>query len=466
MNLKSRFLCCSNEAVRRLAACYAGRNGFAAGEGVSVQDADESNTPESARVWARIDLKAIRHNTRVLVRQLKNGAELMAVVKSSAYGHGAEQVAKAALEAGASRLGVNDAAEGAALREAGIDEPIQLLTSCLKEELRTGILADLTFAVSSMDEVKALADKSRALNQGNRSGAKTKVHLLADTGMGRGGFSPGDVLTAASWIKEEKRLDLEGIFTHFSSAEEPDPYPTAEQVDLFRRLLRSCEDRRIKFRLRHAANSAGTVFHPKAQLDMVRCGVLLHGMRAWAASRDNLELLPALSLHTRIVHIGRRPPGWTVGYNRLHVCKKESLLATLPVGYSDGYRRALTGRGSVIVRGTRVPVVGTVSMNLIVADVTALEHGPQGAPAVGEEATLIGGGIENRISVEEIAEKSGTIPYVVTTQLGSSVKRIYVGEKKIETPADGFEMRRGLPSVLIEKERRAPHKESRHAASA
>jgi len=410
----------------------------------------DSVTPDAPRVWAKVDLRAVRHNTRALLRLLKNGAELMAVVKSEAYGHGAARVARAALEAGATRLGVNEVAEGLALRDAGLECPIQLLSSCLPEELGAGILADLTFAVSSLDEVKALADSSRALNHGHRAGEKTKVHLLADTGMGRGGFSPGDVLTAAAWIKEEKRLDLEGIFTHFSSAEELDPAPTAEQVSLFRQLLRACEDRRIKFRVRHAANSAGTVFHPKAQLDMVRCGVLLHGLRGWPASRDNLELLPTLSLHTRIVHLGRRPQGWTVGYNRLHVCRKESLLATLPVGYSDGYRRALTGRGSVIVRGVRVPVVGTVSMNLIVADVTALEYTPLGAPAVGDEATLIGGGIENRITVEELAEKSGTIPYVVTTQLGTNVKRIYVGEKKIEHAPDAFELRRARGPVLID----------------
>ena len=429
-----------------------------------MRDSVEPIVTDIARVWVRIDLRAVRHNVAVLKRQLKNGAELMAVVKAGAYGHGSVQVAKAAIEAGATRLGVNDVTEGIALRAAGITHPIQLLTSCIKEELAPGIQADLVFAVSSMDEVKALADQSRALNQGRRAGAKTVVHLLADTGMGRGGFNPGEVLTAAAWIKAEKRLELEGIFTHFSSAEEPDPYPTAQQVELFRKLLRCCEDRQIKFRVRHAANSAGTVFHPKAQLDMVRCGALLHGMRAWPAERDSLELIPSLSMHTKITSIDRRPTGSTVGYNRRHVCKKESLLALLPVGYSEGYRRSLTGRGSVIIRGERVPIVGTVSMNLIVADVSSLENSELGAPEVGEEATLIGGGIENRITVEEIAEKSGTIPYVVTTQMGSNVKRVYVGERKIETPEIGFELR--THPMLPTSDRTAPRKEVRRIATA
>jgi alanine racemase len=161
---------------------------------------------------------------------------------------------------------------------------------------------------------------------------------------------------------------------------------------------------------------------------MVRCGVLLHGLRAWPAQRDGLELLPTLSLHTRIIHVARRPAGWTVGYNRLHVCRNESILATLPVGYGDGYRRALTGRCNVVIRGIQVPIVGTISMNCIVADMTALQNSPAGIPDVGETVTLIGGPLESRITVEEIAEKSGTIPYVVTTQLGSNVERRYIGE--------------------------------------
>jgi alanine racemase len=386
-----------------------------------------SVTPEAVRVWAEIDLGAVRHNVRVLRGLLKHGAGLMAVVKSEAYGHGAVPVARAALASGAERIGVNEIAEGLSLRDAGLSGPIQLLTSCLPEELDAGVEADLTFAVASVDEINALADRSRALLQGVRRGQRTKVHLMIDTGMGRGGFGPDEVWPAVERVKAERTLELEGVFTHFSSAEEPDPDPTREQVAMFRQMMRYCEDRNVRFRLRHAANSAGAVFHPDSQLDMVRCGVLLHGLRGWNASRDNLELLPALTMFTRITQIARRPAGWTVGYNRMHVCKHESLLATLPVGYGDGYRRSLSGRSNVIVRGTLLPVVGTVSMNCIVADITAMEHSPAGLPEVGEKVILIGGGPACRISVEEIAEKSGTIPYVVTTQLGVNVERRYIG---------------------------------------
>jgi alanine racemase len=391
--------------------------------------------PEAVRIWAAIDLEAVRHNVRTLRSLLKYGAGLLAVVKSEAYGHGALQVARAALEAGASRLGVNEIAEGVALRDAGLDVPVQLLTSCLPEEMGPGIEAGLIFAVSSTDEIRALAQRTRALLQGPRRGRRTMVHLMADTGMGRGGFGPEEIWPAVERVQAEKTLELEGIFTHFSSAEELDPEPTRQQIKLFRKLLAYCAERNIRFRVRHAANSAGTVFFPEAHLDMVRCGVLLHGLRAWPAERDRLELLPSLSLHTRIVHIARRPAGWPVGYNRTHICKKESLLATLPIGYGDGYRRALSGRSCVLVRGTLLPVVGTVSMNQIVVDITALEHSAPGLPQTGEAVTLIGGTPQVRISVEELAQQSGTIPYVITTQLGTNVHRLYHGRRAL--PAEG-----------------------------
>jgi alanine racemase len=238
--------------------------------------------------------------------------------------------------------------------------------------------------------------------------------------------------------------------------------------------LRYHADRNVRFRVRHAANSAGTVFHPHAQLDMVRCGVLLHGLRGWPPERDGLELLPSLSLYTRIIHIGRRPTGSTVGYNRRHICRKDSILATLPIGYGDGYRRALTGRSNVIVRGLQVPVVGTISMNCIVIDITPLENSPVGLPEKGETVTLIGGAIDNRISVEEIAEKSGTIPYVVTTQLGTNVERRFINAgnaPQIIKQDQAFEMRHViLPTTVpmdgIASAGKAKPQETRRVASA
>ncbi|MCW8129460.1 MAG: alanine racemase [Planctomycetota bacterium] len=383
-----------------------------------------------ARVWARVDLDAVAHNVRAIKSLLKHGAGLMAVVKSNAYGHGAKQVGKAALAAGAQRLGVVRVTEGIELRDAGVEAPINLLGPCMPDEFLPGIEADLTFAVSSEDEIEQLAEKTRAAHQGHRRGQKTKVHLMVDTGMGRSGFTPDELWPAADRVKAEQTLELEGVFTHFSSAEEYDPEPTREQVALLRSLLRDLEERRVYFRVRHAANSAATVFHPDAQLDMVRCGTLLHGMRAWQAGRDALDLRASLSLHTKIVHLGKRPAGWTVGYNRTFKCARESVLATLPVGYSDGYRRAISGRGEVIVRGMRLPVVGTISMDYIVVDVTSLANTPAGLPEVGEDVTLIGSSPDGRerISVEDLAAASGTIPYVVTAQLNAlNVERRYAG---------------------------------------
>ncbi|MBI3830779.1 MAG: alanine racemase [Planctomycetes bacterium] len=414
-------------------------------------------TPSNmARVWARVNLDAVAHNVRAIKGLLKHGAGLMAVVKSNAYGHGAKQVAQAALASGAQSLGVVRVSEGIELRDAGIEAPVLLLGPCCPDEHLPGIEADLTFAVSSEDEIEQLAEKTRAAHQGHRRGNKTKVHLMVDTGMGRSGFAPDELWPAAERVKAERTLALEGVFTHFSSAEESDPAPTREQVALFRGLVRSLEEKGVRFRVRHAANSAATVFHPDAQLDLVRCGTLLHGLRAWPAGRDGLELRPSLSLHTRIVHLGKRPAGWTVGYNRTFKCARESVLATLPVGYSDGYRRAISGRGEVIVRGCRLPVVGTISMDYIVVDVTALAHTSAGLPDVGEEVTLIGAGPDGRerISVEDLAAASGTIPYVVTAQLNAlNVERRYAGGPAVRE-ADTVIMPRVVKAAKVPMELR------------
>lgn len=401
-----------------------------------------AGTNDIHRVWARIDLDAYRHNVRQIICLLKHGAGLIAVVKANAYGHGAVPVARACLQAGANRLAVVNVLQGIELRQAGIDAPIQLLGPCTPEELQLGIRHGLIFAVSSVEEIAALADRTRAAHQGPYRGRTTRVHLLVDTGMGRGGFAPEDLWPAAERIKTEKTLDLEGAFTHFSSAEELDLAPTREQVGMFRHLLNGLAERGVHLRIRHAANSAATVFFPEAQLDMVRCGAILHGLRGWSSHRDSMHLRPTLSLFCRIVHIGKRPAGWTVGYNRTHVCARESFLATLSIGYSDGYLRSLSGRGEVLVRGRRCPVIGTISMDYIVVDVTALVQTASGLPEVGEEVMLIGSSADGceRISVEEVASSSETIPYVITTQLGANVERIFVGEQG-EMPNAEMELR-------------------------
>jgi len=383
-----------------------------------------------ARVWARINLDAVSHNVRQIKGLLKHGTGLLAVVKSNAYGHGAVPVAQAALAAGAQCLGVVRVSEGVELRDAGITAPVLLLGPCCPEEFRPGVEAALTFAVSSADELSMLAESTRAVRHGLQRGRKTKVHLLVDTGMGRSGLAPDELGPVSARVKAEKTLELDGAFTHFSSAEEVDSAPTREQLALFRNLLRNLEEKNIRLRTRHAANSAATVFHPEAQLDLVRCGTLLHGIRNWPASRDALDLHATLSLHTTMVHLARRPAGWTVGYNRTHRCAHETVLATLPVGYSDGYRCVCSGQGEVLVRNQRLQVVGAVSMDYTVVDVTPLASTPEGLPEVGEEVTLIGTSADGkqRISVEALAAASGTIPYVVTAQLNpKNVPRLHSG---------------------------------------
>lgn len=402
------------------------------------------------RVWAKIDLDAYVYNVRKVLASLTCGASLCAVVKANAYGHGLIPVSRACLSAGASRLAVVCVREGLELREAGIEAPIQLLGPCLPEEVRPGIEGDLTFGVSSEDEIELIAARSRAVHQGRRRGNRTKIHMLVDTGMGRGGFAPDELWPAAARILAENTLELEGLFTHFSSAEEQDRSFSLQQIALFRGLVRDLEEKGVRIKVRHAANSAAALFYPESQLDLVRIGALLHGCRAWDHARDGLELRPALSLHTRVAHVGKRPAGWTVGYNRVHTCSRESILATLPIGYSDGYRRALSGRSEVLIRGRRCPVIGTISMDFVVVDVTALGNAPQGLPKVGDEVILIGSDplARERITVEELARASGTIPYVVTTQLGAKVERRYEGKFAELLRQEAEQKAAGVPLAL------------------
>ncbi len=414
---------------------------------------------ESARSWLSIDLDAYRHNVRTILNSMKYGAGLMAIVKANAYGHGAVPVSKICVAAGAQYLGVAFVSEGCELRAAGVEAPILVLGPCLPQEMPAGIEHDLTFTCSSEDEIITLAKKSRAAHQGRNRGRRTKIHLKVDTGMGRAGFSPDELWPASERVMAEKTLLLEGVYSHFSSAEEMDPSTTREQTAMFRQHLRNLEEKGVSFRIKHLANSAATAMYPEAQLDMVRCGALIHGLRAWSPERDGLDLIPTLSWHTRIVHICSRPAGWTVGYNRRFRCQHESVLATLPVGYRDGYCRSLTG-GSVLVQGQRAPVVGRISMDFIVVDVTSLTQTRQGLPKVGDEVTLVGSSLDGRerITIEDIAAASETIAYEVTTHMPVTSKRVYLGESLLlaKAPASTERKQESLPMNSAKKPLRGP----------
>jgi len=371
------------------------------------------------RVWAEIELAALRANLAAVRERAGVGVEVLAVVKANAYGHGAPRVALALEREGVGRFGVADHEEALVLRRSGVRASLLVLGSVLPEEIPPLLGQRVAFAVSSASEVRTLEEATSRL-AGTPATERVAVHLNVDTGMGRLGCLPAEAPAVAGAIAAARHLEREGMMTHFSSAEEEDPAPTAEQVRIFDEVCREVERQGLAPRLFHAANSAGVARDLAPRLNVVRPGIALYGMHSNGTS-SRLSLRAVLSLKTRVIFVKDVPAGATAGYGRTWRAPRASRLATLPVGYEDGYSLALSNNADVLIRGRRAPVVGRISMDYTTVDVTGV---PEVAP--GDEAVLIGRQGAEEVRAEEIAERAGTIPYEVTCGLGVRVGRIYV----------------------------------------
>lgn len=368
-------------------------------------------------VWAEIDLAAIANNVEAIRRLVSPPTQIMAVVKANAYGHGAVEVSRVALEHGADWLGVAIYEEAEELRQAGIGAPILILGYSPPDEAEAIVSLDLSQAVWTRGQAEALARAAAKL------GRPAKVHIKLDTGMGRIGFLP-----TAEAVKEIERIAalpgivIEGTFTHFSSADDEDKTFTREQLERFHQMLGAIRSRGVEVGLRHAASSAAILTMPEAHLDLVRLGVSLYGhFPGPAARRDDVTLLPAMSFKTQIVHLKELPAGWPVSYGRTYYTDKPTRVATLPVGYADGYFRSFSNCGEVIIRGRRCPVIGRVCMDQIMVDATACQQAQ-----VGDEAVLFGRQQNLILSTEELAQHIGTISYELLCAVGRRVPRRYV----------------------------------------
>ncbi len=368
----------------------------------------------SHRVRAEIDLSAIRHNLGVIRRFVGPGPRMLAVVKANAYGLGATTVARTAYTCGCSALGVNDAEEALELRESGVAGSILVMGATFASDVAALLAADVTITVHS-DELLNLIDTTA-----RRQNKVARVHLKVDTGMTRLG-APADQALEVAWaISEYPRIAFEGVFTHLSSAVSGDASVTRTQLDRFERVLAELAHAGLRPPTVHAANSAALFAVPASRYDMVRPGIALFGMDPGIFASMGLDLRPALSLRTRIVHLRGVPAGTTVGYEQTHVTSRETVIATCPVGYDDGYPWQLGNRGTILIRGHRAPIVGRISMNYLMADVGAIPDAQ-----LGDDVTLIGRDGKEEIRVEELARTIGTIPYELTCRLGRRVKRVY-----------------------------------------
>jgi alanine racemase len=358
-----------------------------------------------------VDLDAVRHNVRALKPP---GAELMAVVKANGYGHGDVPVARAALEAGATWLGVALVEEGLRLRDAKIDAPVLVLTEVPRGAEKEALAAGLTPTLYTDDGLAGLAEAAAAL------GRSVPVHVKLDTGMHRVGLAPG--MARAFCLRVlESGLELEGVWTHFAVAEEPDDPSSRRQLDLFRESLDHLADGGIRPRYRHAANSAATLAFPDSHLDLVRVGIAAYGIFPGPALEGRADLRPAMSLRSRVTMVKRVPAGEGVSYGLRYRLERESTVATVAVGYADGYHRAASGRAEVLIGGRRHPVAGTVTMDQITVDCGDDPVGP------GDEVVLFGGQGEEEIRVEELAGWAATIGYEVVCAVSERVPREYRG---------------------------------------
>lgn len=371
----------------------------------------------SRHTRAVVDLAAIARNVRSIKALVGPAVRLMAVVKADAYGHGLVPVARAALAAGAERLGVALPEEGTALRAAGIRAPILVLGPTPPEQAEAVAAASLDQMVHSAALAEALSRAARKVRR------RAAVHLKVDTGMGRVGVPVEEVGALARAVGRLPGLTLRGVMTHFAAADARDPTFAREQLRRFHAALGSPELRGRPGLLRHAANSAATFALPEARLDMVRTGIALYGCPPSLEVPPPVALHPALTLETRVAQVRWVPAGGTISYGCTFVAPTRMRIAILPVGYGDGYPRAFSNRGVVLLRGKRAPVVGRVCMDMVMLDVT-------GIPDVGEgdSAVLLGAQGTEVISADSWAALADTISYEVLCGITARVPRLYVGK--------------------------------------
>ncbi|MFZ5651700.1 MAG: alanine racemase [Bacillota bacterium] len=369
--------------------------------------------------WAEIDLDALAHNLSEIRRVTDPGAGVMAVVKANGYGHGAVQVSRAALSGGASRLAVARSSEGAEIREAGIADPILVMGYTPPEaisEVAEYKLEQCVYGVEYAGMVNDLA---------GRLGVRIPVHIKVDTGMGRLGVLAGSegAVDQIKKIASQPNLEAIGIFTHFASADATDKSYALFQLEAFVSLLEALGREGLEFELRHCANSAAIAEMPESAMNLVRAGISLYGLYpSEEVDRGRVDLKPVMTFKTTVAQVKNVPAGTCISYGCTYVTPGPTVIATLPVGYADGYSRLLSSKGQVLVRGRRAPVVGRVCMDQCMIDVGTIE-----GVSPGEEVVLFGRQGGRILPVEEVARWMGTINYEVVCLVSGRVPRIYKG---------------------------------------
>ncbi|KEO81006.1 alanine racemase [Tumebacillus flagellatus] len=366
--------------------------------------------------WAEIHLDNLAHNIQAIHAQLPAGTRLMAVVKANGYGHGAIPVARKALQNGATYLAVSSVDEGIELRKAGIHAPILVLGYTPPGQAALVVEHDLTQTLYQEEMLHALSKEAL------EAGKLARVHVKADTGMGRIGFTSVEETVAFVRLAQSTAgVVVEGLFTHFATADEADLSYAQEQVSRWNDILRALSDVGLQIPLQHISNSAGILNFPHITGNMVRLGIAMYGYYPSQEVPRDVELRPVMRLVSQIVHLKDVESGTKISYGATFEAKRPSKIATVPIGYADGYSRSLSNRGEMLVRGQRARIAGRVCMDQLMIDVTDIPD-----VEVGDEVVLYGRQSENEISIDEVASAMGTISYEVCCAVGRRVPRLYM----------------------------------------
>jgi len=371
--------------------------------------------------WIEISLDAVEKNVKAFKKHINKASKLMAVVKADGYGHGAVQVAKTAIEAGAEYLGVAFLDEALELRRAGIKTPILILGYTSPQAVEEAVKHDITITVFTKEVITEIEKAARALN------ITAKIHVKIDSGMNRIGISdPEEALELCQAIHSPYLL-LEGIFTHFADADNPtDSTYTYRQFEAFQDIIDYLERRQIVIPIKHCCNSAATIAFPDMHLDLVRVGISLYGLYPSEHLTDQISLKQAMSFKTKPVMIKTVEACEPISYGCTYRPSDKALIATIPVGYADGLSRQLSNQGNVTIRGKRAPIVGRVCMDQTMIDVTTIQYVDKQ-----DVITIFGDPVDGFISLAEVAQQMHTIHYEAACLIGKRVPRVYIRDGKI-----------------------------------
>ncbi|SFU59147.1 alanine racemase [Clostridium sp. DSM 8431] len=372
-------------------------------------------------VWAEIDLDAVKFNIEN-IKKISKDRDVVAVVKADAYGHGAVDMVPTLLENGASRLAVAMISEALELRKNGIKAPIMILGYTPLEYGKELIENDIEQTVYDLDYVKELSKIAKSL------GKKSKIHIAIDTGMGRIGFLPGKkTVDIIEKIVNLEGIDTIGMFTHFATADELDKTYTYEQFDKMNSVVEGLKERDIEIPFKHVSNSGAIMDMPETFLEGVRAGIILYGYYpSDEVKKDVLPLKKVLTLKTRVSHVKELDEDMYISYGRTFKTSKKSVIATIPVGYADGYSRLLSGKAKVIINGKLAPVVGRICMDQCMVDITDI-----GGVKLGDEVILLGEENGIKYDADDMARDMGTINYEIICMLKQRIPRVYIKKGEI-----------------------------------